>query len=433
MFASLYASVQGQTPIDKTPLLHLSFDNVSGTTVLNDGSGGVAMNGTLNGTASIVSGGKFGNCLSITGANASDASCRIANSVVPLNGSSTWTVAMWVQTTTAGGCYAYQGSGGWADGNTSFYLNQGNGNPGTLAGGVRWGQNWVSGTSDITSGGTPTWHHIVISCDGSTRSVYVDGVQENSGDTDWGASGTGNQFWIGGNASNNDGAQNMNGLVDEVYVFNRTLSQADITQLYNNNTVPKVPVSVTVNPTSGYRGQVFTVTATATPAVGTVTNAKVNLSAIGLSSTATLVQSSVNVFTNTFTTPATAPVGAALLTATVISTEPLVGSSGATFTVVAKPPTNAIVLTQLTNTTAYQYTKTTFRFATTNDAPNDAPFPMTYAWYKNGTLVSTNAMGPNYTFLTVPGDNGAQIYAIARVADTNFSSISVTSAVVTLT
>ena len=71
LFASLCASVQGQTPVDKTPVLHLSFDNVSGTTVINDGFGGSAMNGTLNGTATIVSGGKFGNCLSITGADSS--------------------------------------------------------------------------------------------------------------------------------------------------------------------------------------------------------------------------------------------------------------------------------------------------------------------------------------------------------------------------
>ena len=104
--ASLCASVQGQTVIDKTPLLHLSFDNVSGTTVINDGSGGATLNGTLIGTATIVPGGKFGNCLSISGATASSAYVQIANAVVPLTVGNNWTVAMWVQTTTPGGCYA---------------------------------------------------------------------------------------------------------------------------------------------------------------------------------------------------------------------------------------------------------------------------------------------------------------------------------------
>ena len=115
------------------------------------------------------------------------------------------------------------------------------------------------------------------------------------------------------------------------------------------------------------------------------------------------------------------------------STEPLVGSGGATFTVIARPPTNAIIVTQLSNVTNYQYTEASFYFGTTNDAPNDAPFPMTYSWYTNSVLVSTNPMGPYYTFLTTPLDNGMQVQAIARVADTNFSSLSVTSAVATLT
>ena len=58
LFASLCASVQGQTP-----LLHLSFDNVSGSTVSNDGSGGSTFDGSLVGTATVVAGG-VGNCLS---------------------------------------------------------------------------------------------------------------------------------------------------------------------------------------------------------------------------------------------------------------------------------------------------------------------------------------------------------------------------------
>ena len=49
-----------------------------------------------------------------------------------------------------------------------------------------------------------------------------------------------------------------------------------------------------------------------------MTNATVDLSALGLSSSANLVQSSANVFTNSFTVPATAPVGVANVTVTVI-------------------------------------------------------------------------------------------------------------------
>ena len=422
------ASLQAQTPV-----LHFSFENVGGLTVTNDGSGGSAFDGTLNGTATVVAGG-VGNCLSISGANANSASCRIASSVVPLDATSPWTVAIWIRTSTAGACYAYQGDGGWADGNTSFYLNQGNGDPGTRAGGVRYAQNWVTGTSAINDG---IWHHIVVSCNGSTRSVYVDGVLENSGDTDWGALGTGSQFWIGGNASNNDGAQNLNGQIDEVNVYDQALSPAQVQALYASQAF-LVPVAVSASPSSDYRGTTFNLTATATPGSGTVTNVTANLSSIGLSATAPLVLSATaNVFTNSFTVPATAPIGVTSLSVTVkTDTDPFIGVGRANFTVVAFPPTNVIVVTPISPASVYEYTEASFTFAATNDAPkattNDVGFPMAYSWYTNNVLVSSN-MGPKFTFLTVPSNNGMQVKAIARVADTNFSSLSVTSATVTLT
>ena len=229
------------------PLLHLSFDNVSGSTVINSGTGGSAMNGTLNGSATIVAGGKFGNCLSISGANASSSSCRIASSVVPLTvgAGSTWTVAMWVQSSTAGGCYAYQGDGGWASGNTVFYLNS-SFNTGTNAGGVRWGQGWETGTAGVNDG---NWHHVVLTCSGTTKAAYVDGNPDALGLDQWGSTGTGAQFWIGGGADTGDGTANLNGLVDEVYVFDRTLSLSEVQSLYNNNSLPGaavLPGAVTV-------------------------------------------------------------------------------------------------------------------------------------------------------------------------------------------
>src|ERR1043166_3488861 len=370
--AAAITSLQAQV-IDKTPVLHMSFDNVSGTTVFNDGSGGSGMNGTLTGAgATVTGGGRYGNGLSISGAASSDAYCRIANAVVPLNGNANWSVAMWVKTATAGGAYAYQGGGGWGGGNSTFYLNNGGG-AGTHAGGVRNSQGWVQGTSDVNDN---TWHHIVVSCTGSARIVYVDGNPQSTNAGNWGGNGTGSEFRIGGTGTGEgDGQVNLNGMVDEVYVFNRTLSQSDIQALVDSNTVPVVPVSVTVNPTSGYRQTSFTVPATATPASGTVTNAIADLSALGLSASAPMVQSSPNVFTNTFTIPTNSAIGARNVKVTVIDTEPLAGSGGATFTVLAKPPTNAIVLNQLTNKSAYEYTETSFYFRTTNDAP-DSPFPM---------------------------------------------------------
>ena len=427
LFASLCASVQGQTP-----LLHLSFDNVSGSTVSNDGSGGSTFDGTLTGTATVVAGGN-GNCLSIPAGDSHAAYVAISSLPVSFDNSGTWTWAMWIKTTTPGGTYMYQGDGGWASANRTFYLNNGS-TTGHQIGGVSYAQGWETGTTAVDDG---LWHFIAMTCNNGTKTMYVDGVVDNISVNSWSANAAGSLLYIGGNGTGEgDGQVGLGGQIDEVNVFDQTLSQSQIQSLFASKTFG-VPVTVTVNPASRYRGQTFTVTATATPNVGTVTNATVNLGVIGLSTNANLVQASANVFTNTFTVPATSPIVATALKVIVTSTEPLRGSSAAAFTVVAFPPTNAIVVTQITPASVHEYSEVSFKFATTNDAPigttNDVGFPMTYSWYKGGVLVSTNAMGPYYTFLTVPSDNAQSIYAVARVADTNFSSLAVTSSVVTLT
>lgn len=426
LFASLCASVQGQTP-----LLHLSFDNVGGTTVTNDGSGGSTFDGTLTGTATVVAGG-VGNCLSIPAGNSQNAYVAIS-SPVSFDNSGTWSWAMWIKTTTPGGTYMYQGDGAWGPNNRTFYLNNGS-TTGHQIGGVSYGQGWETGTTAVDDG---LWHFIAMTCNNGTKTMYVDGVVDNISVNSWSANAVGSLLYIGGNGTGEgDGQLGLNGQIDEVNVFDQTLTPSQIQSLFASKSFG-VPVAVTVNPASRYRGQTFTITATATPNVGTVTNATVNLGVIGLSTNANLVQASANVFTNTFTVPATAPIAATALKVIVTSTEPLRGSSSAAFRVVALPPTNATVVTQITPASVHAYTEASFHFATTNDAPigttNDVGFPMTYSWYKGGVLVSTNGMGPYYTFLTVPGDNSQSIYAVARVADTNFSSISVTSSVVTLT
>jgi hypothetical protein len=445
LFASLCASVQGQP----TPLLHLSFDNVSGTTVTNDGSGGPGMDGTLNGGATSVGGGMFGNALQVTGVNSPDASVRVPSAVVPLNvtDGNAWTLACWIKTTTQGGTWMYQGDGGWAANNTTFFMALNNGSAGNnshAAGGVRFGQGWQQGTTAVDNG---QWHHIVFTFDGTNKVEYVDGVRETWVANGWAVSaadsGVGGQFWIGGaGTGQGDGQVCLNGLIDEAYVFDVALSASDVNRLFANNslTIAPVPVAVTVTPDRGLRGTFVTITATATPAAGTVTNATANLSAFGLTNKLQLVQSSPNVFTNSFTVPNnnTAPIGLQNVIVTVKDTEPLVGSGATNFYVLAIPPTNATIVTQLTSKTNYQFTEVSFFFAATNDAPNstnNAFFPMAYFWYTNSVLVSTNPFGPWFTFLTTPDQNNLSIQCIARVNDdTNYySSLSVTSAPVTLT
>jgi autotransporter-associated beta strand protein len=278
------------------PVLRFTFDQVGGTVVTNLGTGGSAMNGTLTGSATIVSGGRYGKALNIPSGAATAAYVLVNNSVVPLNctAGSSWTVAMWLKTSTAGGVYMYQGDGGWAYGNTEFYLEngtQGDG-AGTHAGGVRYAEGWQSGTTNIADG---NWHFVVMTCNNGVKAMFVDGAVDailSGGQSFWTGSGTGSQVWIGGTASGADSQIGLNGLIDEFYMFNRALTQAEIQNLMNNatnfagNLPPSTAVSVAAGATLDLSGLVQTVASLS--GAGVVTN-----------SAATAAALTLNNFTNT--------------------------------------------------------------------------------------------------------------------------------------
>jgi len=73
-----------------------------------------------------------------------------------------------------------------------------------------------------------TWHHVVLTFDGSSRKYYLDGVMSESNSTYGSGAGWYNTL---GTAQTN--AYYLNGLLDEVRVYNRALSPAEISQLYN--------------------------------------------------------------------------------------------------------------------------------------------------------------------------------------------------------
>jgi len=224
------------------PVLYLSFDNVSGSTVVNDGSIGAAGNGLILGTgASIVAGGRYGNALSIGSGAVNAGYVWIPNPVFALNSNSTWTVAMWLKTTTTGSVYFYQGDGLWQSGNTTFHLNQGSNDlAGAFAGGVRFGQGWQSGTTPVNDG---NWHFVVGTYDGSGQSVgislYVDGAAAST------------TPYLNGNTLNGSTTLNIvplqigardsgggpyNGLLAEAAMFGTALTAAQVRQLQSDAT-----------------------------------------------------------------------------------------------------------------------------------------------------------------------------------------------------
>ncbi|MBN2376266.1 MAG: LamG domain-containing protein [Sedimentisphaerales bacterium] len=83
------------------------------------------------------------------------------------------------------------------------------------------------------TGGNQTWHHIVVTYDASTglSTAYLDGSLVNSMPTS-GALYASTYLVIGGHQAGT--GRNWNGLIDEVYVWNRVLDADYVTELWNN-------------------------------------------------------------------------------------------------------------------------------------------------------------------------------------------------------
>lgn len=80
------------------------------------------------------------------------------------------------------------------------------------------------------------WYHVVATYNGTVGYIYVNGVLENSATDGYNGGGTRYMFigGTGGTGSGNHGAygDDWNGKIDEVRVYNRALTAAEITSLY---------------------------------------------------------------------------------------------------------------------------------------------------------------------------------------------------------
>lgn len=103
----------------------------------------------------------------------------------------------------------------------------------------RWsfgGTNWITSSAPFTPNGT--YHHVALTYDGSSTSndpvIYVDGIPQTLDDASPG--GTRNDD-SGGDLIIGMGVADINeydGRIDEIRVYNRVLSAAEITSLYNS-------------------------------------------------------------------------------------------------------------------------------------------------------------------------------------------------------
>jgi hypothetical protein len=104
-----------------------------------------------------------------------------------------------------------------------YFLTASNDQPGRPAGGGTLGGS-VHYVGGPTANPVNTWTHVALTYDGSALRLYVNGTQAARRAAGGTIQTTTNPLWIGGNQPY---GEYFNGLIDEVRVYNRALSQAD--------------------------------------------------------------------------------------------------------------------------------------------------------------------------------------------------------------
>ena len=173
---------------------------------------GVNSNVTFNAS------GKFGAAAVFNGSS----SYVLASSFMP-TGSNPRSASAWVKTTisNANMTILFSGSG---SNNNAFIFRVING---------KLGVAFYANDHDFTATGLTdgNWHHVVATYDGSVAKVYLDGNLIGTGSAGAVSTNSGN-FAIG--AYNNGVDALFNGSIDQVRIFNDSLTSDEVTQLYNN-------------------------------------------------------------------------------------------------------------------------------------------------------------------------------------------------------
>ncbi len=97
-------------------------------------------------------------------------------------------------------------------------------------GGGSAGTQVTGSTGKFTTG---TWYHVAVVKSGTNCSLYVDGVQDGSTQTDWGTIDGQAQATIGAQYSGSAYGDDFNGKIDDLAIYKRALTTTEISDLVN--------------------------------------------------------------------------------------------------------------------------------------------------------------------------------------------------------
>ncbi|MBN1363155.1 MAG: discoidin domain-containing protein [Sedimentisphaerales bacterium] len=205
-----------EQPSDANLVAHYTFDEGSGTTV-GDSSGN-GNHGTTQGSPAWVAAGKIGGAMEFSGDDYVD--CGDGASLVIRDAI---TVACWIKVD----AFVNDWEAIIAMGDDSYRMSRG---PAT-GNGIHWGVNGPTG-GDLNGAPvvtTNTWRHIALVYDGAYRYVYIDGVEAarlaSTGQIDE----SNYNLWIGANEQQS--GRFFHGLIDDVRIYSRPLSPAEVAGL----------------------------------------------------------------------------------------------------------------------------------------------------------------------------------------------------------
>ncbi len=205
---------------DSSLVGYWKFDETSGALYDSSGHGN---SGTQSGGVTYGATGKVGNALSFDG---SDDYVDCGNVAILNFTIGNFTVGAWIKTSDVASTIFSKGS--LAGSGYIFWINSG----GTIGMSALTVESAWSDYFSSFNVNDDKWHHVVFTRSGTSLAIYVDGVKSNlptlNGNTISGASGY--TAKIGKDLA---GGYEFNGLIDDVRIYNRALSGAEISAIYN--------------------------------------------------------------------------------------------------------------------------------------------------------------------------------------------------------